>query len=211
MVITYRTWWSMDCTAFFLSHYFLLIFSLWVCRKLNAKQTFACCNLDNKILLIMARVCLLVCFLGIPGSCWEMEPTRVKRDTRLSCKKHPRLMLARSAPCSSYAGKALLWPCFICSNTWQGHGNSFFGGESSFICLFFSLAFLSMALMCVSSSPAHCFLNDPDFTTADTQAHARAHRWQKGRRVAGVVSRGKGLQGLLGSAMRWHCKVVMIT
>lgn len=58
--------------------------------------------------------------------------------------------MARSTSCSPHAGKALLWPCFICSSTWQGHRNSF-------LCLLFSSAFISMALMCVSSSSAQFF------------------------------------------------------
>lgn len=164
-----------------------------VCRKQNAKRVFACCNLDNKILLIAARVCLVGCFLGIPGSCDEIQPIWIKRNACLSYKKHRRLRLWLSAPPAHPVQTTISATSLYLQHHLEGTCKSFWGEKkSSFICLLFSLAFTSVALMC-AFSPCWSFLNDSDSTAAYMQISVEAYHLQTGGPASGVSSGKFGL------------------
>lgn len=123
-------------------------------------------------------------FLGILGSCDEIQPIWIKRNAQLRYKKHPRLRLWLGAPPVPPMQRTISTTPLYLQQHLVGTCKSVLKKKkkSSFICLLFSLAFISVALMW-AFFPYWSFLNDSDFSMACMQTSARAYCLQTDRQM----------------------------
>ena len=142
-------------------------------------------------------------FKVFPGHSWILQwnPDTMNQSlAQLCCKKHPRLSPGlRGTSCSSLAGNIPATWLYLLGHlvgTWK----SFLKKKISFICLLFSLAFISVALTC-TFTPSWSLNNSASLLLKCKPAHELAFYRRKDGRAHGGPS-GKALKGLWGSEIR---------
>lgn len=193
MVITYRTLWSMNRTAFFLLVFSYLFFHSVFAKRRMQRRYLHVATWIIKFFWSRPESAFFWCFLGIPGFCDEIQPIWIQRNARLSYKKHPRLRLWLSAPPVHPMQGTVSATLLYLQQHLVGTCKSFLKKKKkSFICLLFSLAFISVAFMC-AFFPCWSFLNDSDFSTAYMQTIAGAYHLQADRRTGKWSFQWEGL------------------